>query len=108
MYIDIDNILPTVGLALVWYIILAIPSGVWVLLLTLHGKRIGKVPADADTQHLVFVAMVTWPKIYYLTILGALRIATDFLWKRASEESKSDQTVSEQTMSDHIRSDQNA
>jgi hypothetical protein len=87
MYIDIDNILPTVATFLVWYMVLAVPSGVWVLFLTLHGKRIGKITPDTDTQMLVFDAMVKWPKIYYLTALGGIRIAVDFLLQRADSTS---------------------
>jgi hypothetical protein len=86
MYIDTENILPTAAMLLVWYIVLAVPSGVWVLILTLHGKRIGKVHPDVDTQKMVIEAMVKFPKIYYLTLLGLLRIAVDFLWRNANEE----------------------
>jgi hypothetical protein len=88
MYIDIENILPTIATLLVWYMILSVPAGVWVLFLTLHGKRIGRLSPDTDTQMVTIDAMAKWPKIYYLTLLAVVMKTTHYLYDSAYPEPK--------------------
>jgi hypothetical protein len=79
MYIDLN----VVAKVFLFISFLSASSGVFVMALTLHGKRIGKLPEDVDTQKLVLKAMVTWPKVYYLAALGLVMKGTQFLYHRS-------------------------
>lgn len=87
MYIDIERTMGVLWLLVQGYTLMAIPSGLLILWLTLKGKRIGRVDPDADTQTLVLKGMVTWPKVYFLLAFGFI---TNLVRTKTPDEESAD------------------
>ena len=66
MYINIDNIL-SAGLTTLWVIgAMAGGMSLFIGILTIHGKRIGKIPENANTGRLMFKAFKDFPRVYWV------------------------------------------